>query len=485
MSGGSRIAKNTTYLTIASIIQKIISFGYYAFLAKAIGTEQLGQYDFALKFTSVFVIFMDFGLGPLLTREVAKEEAGLQKQFRQIFSIKIVLILLSLLALLVSAQFSESFFANINGSDVQLIYVGAFIIVFDTLTFTLFSVFRALKKLHWESIGIVIYQTTILVGGFSALAFDLPLIFVMGALLIGSAVQFFYMFVVILKKAGLSFRFEWEFQHVKKILAMSAPFAFAGIIFRLNGTADSLMLKTMIGDSATGWYALAFKLTFALTVLPGAFATSYFPAVSTLFTQSKERLHTVFESGVFYMLLLSFPIVAGVFVLGDDVIVTVWGEAWEASVQPLFILIAAVPFIFLNYPVGNFLNAVDKQQLNTVNMFIALLVNISLNFVLIPFYSFTGAAIAAFISSVVLVLLGAPWVYTVAPYDIGFIVKKFFFVSIAAGMMAFVLYFIQNNYPLFILIPLGAIIYAVSLFLVGAITTVELQALKKALLKRG
>jgi O-antigen/teichoic acid export membrane protein len=219
-------------------------------------------------------------------------------------------------------------------------------------------------------------------------------------------------------------------------------------------------------------------------VLPGAFIASYYPVVSTYYKHSKDKLHTVFESAFFYMMILSFPISVGVIVLGDDIIQTVWDDVWRASVQPLWILMLALPFIFFNYPVGNFLNAVDRQKLNTLNMCIALAVNIALNSVLIPLYTFNGAAIAALASSIVLVLLGIPWVYKVAKFDIGYIVKKIILVGLAAGTMGFILFMVQENYHILVLIPLGAIIYAALLLALGAVTPQELSKLKASLLKR-
>lgn len=483
MASSGRIAKNTTYLTIASIAQKLISFAYYGYLAKAIGEASLGKYTFALAFTSIFIIFMDFGLGPLLTREGSKDETKLQQHFQTMFSIKIFLIILALIALFPSIHIAAYFFDQIDQTDLYLVYIGALIILFDTVTFTFFSIFRALKKLHWEAIGIVIYQSAILIAGIAALRAGLSIYYILAALLVGSIVQFCYLFIVLKLKTDIKFKFRISWSQAKKVLALSAPFAIAGFIFRLNGTADNVMLKIFVGDSFAGWYALAFKLTFALTVLPGAFATSYFPAVSHYYKHMKDELHKVFESGIFYMLLLSFPIVGGVLVLGDNVILTVWGQDWEASIMPLRILMLALPFVFLNYPVGNFLNAVDKQRLNTLNMCIALVVNIVLNAFLIPYYTFNGAAIAAVTSSVVLVCLGVPWVYKTARFQLLFIVKKVLLIGLAAGVMSFILYFIQYNYELYLLIPIGAIIYFAVLLILNGVTNEELKSLKAAIIK--
>ena len=266
---------------------------------------------------------------------------------------------------------------------------------------------------------------------------------------------------------------------------MAAPFAIAGLIFRLTGSADTFMLKLMAGDNYVGWYSIAFKLTFALTVLPGAFATSYFPVISHHFKNAQEKMHEVFENGFVYMLILSLPIVGGVLVLGDNIVLSVWGPTWAASIKPLWIFMAALPFVFLNYPVGNFLNAVNKQTLNTVNMFISLVVNIIINAILIPYYTYNGAALAVLASSILLVFLGLPWVYKIAPFNLAYLFKKGIKIFFAAALMTFVLYVVQSNYPIFVLIPLGALLYFFLIIFSGALKKEDLIHLKIAIFKKG
>ena len=60
------IAKNTSYFTLALIIQKVISFAYFAVLARNLAPAELGQYYLAISFTTIFAIFVDLGLANIL-----------------------------------------------------------------------------------------------------------------------------------------------------------------------------------------------------------------------------------------------------------------------------------------------------------------------------------------------------------------------------------------------------------------------------------
>lgn len=478
------LSRNTFYLTLASLIQKALSFGYYFYLARQLGPENLGKYTFVLSFTAIFIIFMDFGLGPILTREGSKSKEQLKHYFQNTVSTKIILTIIALLAMVATINFFDLYnYQNVSEYDVLLVYLGGVIILLDTFAFTFFSVFRALKRLKYEAIGVVIYQTLIVSSGFAALWFKLPLEYILGALLIGSTFNFFYGASLIFKKTELNFRFSIQKKYLWSLLKLSAPFAIAGIFYRLNGTVDSVMLKLLVGDRFVGWYALAFKLTFALTVLPGAFATSYFPEVSYYFKHEISKVKKLFETGMVYMFIISLPITAGTFILAEKIILTVWGPAFEASIQALQILVSSLLFIFINYPIGNLLNACNRQTINTLNMGVALSVNIVLNFVLIPQYTYLGASFAALVSSVVLVSLGLPWVNKIVRFSKKYILIKLVQVLTASAIMGLVVYLLNDSLHLVWLVLLGAFSYFAILILNKGVTREDLQLLTQKIRK--
>ena len=90
------IAKNTSYLTLALVLQKIISFTYFAILARYLGPHSLGQYYFALSFTTIFSILIDLGFANALTREIAKTASTAGKYLSNIMTLKIFLSIFTL-----------------------------------------------------------------------------------------------------------------------------------------------------------------------------------------------------------------------------------------------------------------------------------------------------------------------------------------------------------------------------------------------------
>lgn len=478
------LAQNTLFLTASSALQKVIAFVYYSYLARGIGPAATGKYNFALQFTGVFVLLMDFGLGPILTREGARHEQEVESIFRRILGLKIILIILSLGAMALVAGLGLSQFNNIDTTDLLLISLAGIVIVCDTLTFTFFSTFRALRNLTIESLAIIGYQIVILVCGYLVISHHLPTPYLVGALIAGSASNTLFAAVMLKWKTKISFKPLFEKAAFIQLLKLSIPFALAGVFFKLSSSVDSILLKVLSEDKFVGWYSLAYKLSFALTVLPGSFASSFFPVVAATYETHKEQLGKLFEKATMYMMVLSIPIAVGIFFLADDIIYSVYGEAWEASIVPLRILGFALIFTFWNYPVGNLLNAVNKQTLNTSNMGIALVVNIALNLLLIPRFTFIGAACAAAGSALTLVALGLPHVKKMTNFSWIPITKQLFGIIACAAAMGGVIVLLESVVQWYWLVIISMVVYLCLLVLIGVISRQDLQPLLKRVWKK-
>jgi O-antigen/teichoic acid export membrane protein len=68
-------------------------------------------------------------------------------------------------------------------------------------------------------------------------------------------------------------------------------------------------------------------------------------------------------------------------------------------------LCCALPFSFLHYTTANLLMCLDEERTVLHREFVALTLNIVLNIVLVPYYSFTGAAAALAVCEIVSLML--------------------------------------------------------------------------------
>ncbi len=245
---------------------------------------------------------------------------------------------------------------------------------------------------------------------------------------------------------------------------LAAPFALAGIFTRVYSYIDQIMLSILIGDRELGWYSVAYKITFALQFIPSAFAASMYPAMSNYFQHAQDKLAHLFEKTMNLLMLVSVPIAAGTLVIAQPLILMVYTSEFAQSVVPLQILIAAMPAIFLSFPVGSMLNACNKQYINTINLGVTMVINIMLNILLIPSLQHIGASIAALVSLYYLFLANLYFVDSITLYNKRFLLIQALKVTAASFCMAFTVHVVRGwgllegltvgivSYPLFVLL---------------------------------
>ena len=473
------VTKNTTYLTLSYVGQKILSFFYFVMVARFIGVEDLGKYTFALGFTTMFAVFVDFGLTQTLIRETAKFKEKVENYVSSIIGVKVVFSIVIYLAVIL--------LVNLMGYPAitkQLVYLAGIIMLIDSFTLTLWGIFRGARNLKYESISIVINQAIILGVGLTVLFLGLPLHYLMLPFLLGSAFSMLFAFFSTRKVLKLNYKITWNNRILKTLFKISLPFALIAIFSRIYGYIDSVMLSKLIGDSAVGWYSVAMKIPFALQFIPAALAAAIFPAFSHLYVTDKLKLKQTFDRGMKFLAILVLPISFGIAVLSEPIILTLYGNDYSPAIEPLSILMIGLFFVFMNFPLGSLLNSCDRQVTNTKLVGITMVFNIILNIFLIPAYSFVGAAIAFLISHGFLFLASLFIARRIIPYSKRHLLSVIVKTGISAFVMAVVLFYLNDFINFVILIPIGAVIYFIVLFAIKGMTIRELKILISVILKR-
>ncbi len=468
-----RIARNTSYLTIALAFQKVLSFAYFIYISRAIGYEDIGRYIFALSLTTIFGIFIDIGLSSILTREIAKDREKTYIYLNSAFTIKLITAAMSYLAV-----FAFIHLLNYPELTKQLIYFSGIIMILDSFTLSFYAIFRGYQVLKYESIGVIINKVIVIVFGVIAVKYNLGVKFLILAILFGSLFNVIYTATLLFIKIKWRPRLFINKSILKILFVLSLPFAIASIFTTVFGYVDSVLLNILggdRGDSYTGWYGTAYKLTYAFQFIPIAVAASVFPAMSAYFLSSKGLLARTFERAQYFLMVISLPIAFGVLAIADKLILSIWGEAFEASILPLKILIFSLIFLFATFPVGSLLNACNRQTRNTINIGITMVINILLNLLLIPKLTFVGTSIASLASIFVLFILGMYVVRQIIVYNKKYLLTTLFKTLASALIMYGVLMLTKNNFSLFTLIPAAVVLYFVALFMLKGIGQSEFK----------
>ncbi len=467
----SNIAKNTSYFTLALVVQKIITFSYFVMIARAIGPDDLGKYYFAVSYTTIFGIFIDIGLANVLSREVPKHQKDAGRLLGTVLSIKLPLAVATALV-----AFAGIRLAGYPSVTVALVSLAGISMILDSFTQTFFAVIRGFHNLKFESLASIIFQLIVLVSGALVVSLGGGVVFLMAGLAAASIFNFAYSSFLLYSRFGISAWPSFEKAGARSMALLAFPFALYAVFQRGFTYFDTLLLSYFSGDRAVGIYQIPFKIIFALQFLPMAFTASLYPAMSLYWKENRSQLGITFERAMNYLLVISVPIAFGTFALAKQIVLLFKSDYLDA-VLPLQIIILALPFIFLNFPIGSLLNACDRQKTNTLNMAAALAVSLAMNLVLIPAFAYTGAAVTVLAANVFLFMLGLAITGKITRYRGSRILLMALKVLIAALAMAVAAYSLKDILPIIFNVALSGILYFALLFAFKAVRREDAQSI--------
>lgn len=393
----ARITSNTSYYMIALTTQKILAFVYFIIIARFIGAEDIGSYALAVSFIQILAIFIDIGLSPSITRESSRNPEIIKRHFSHILGFKLIM---SIIAIVILVTLANLF--GYSELRKELLYLASAVMILDSFTLTFYAMLRGLHHLKNESIGVIIYQvlvfTIALVGLYNGTDVHILII----ALIAGSIFNFMWSFYSLRKYADVRLSISYDWQALKPFFVIALPFGITALFIKLYQMGDTVILSLLADELELGWYSVAHKLVFAFEFIPLAIVASVFPALSSYYATDREKMRIIFEKSSFVLMLIALPLMLGGFVLAQPMILALYGEEFLPSTGSLQLLLMSLLFLFLNYPLSSLLGAIDRQKVNMYFMGGAACMSVLLNILFIPLFGGIGAALALFISLMVL-----------------------------------------------------------------------------------
>lgn len=153
--------------------------------------------------------------------------------------------------------------------------------------------------------------------------------------------------------------------------------------------SDRIMIKQFCGASDTAFYSLAYNCAMIPIMLATATNVAWSPWSSEKIHEGKYE--TVRKASYYYILLF-YCVVLGIFVLGPEVVLILGGKKYAEAVNVLPPVVMGAAFQFLY----NLYVSLEQFAKKTVGMafgtIAAALINIGLNWLLIPRYGYIAAA---------------------------------------------------------------------------------------------
>jgi len=466
--------RNSVILMGQNMLSATISVVVTAYIARCLGTADYGVLCFSTAFTLLFANFAEMGLRPLTIREVARQTSSARLYLNKILSTRVIL---SLGAVLLIAVLVNAF--NYPERSVLIVYIVTAGFLSRSISSIFNDAFQGFEKMEFVALTELITRvsTAALSIFFLYIGYRLvtmAIIYSVGQFIGLLLACFFLGRYFMLLEPKLDVRF--SLKQVKQGL----PFALSGLMLILYLKVDITMLSKMVGNSAVGLYSAAINLTRNLELMSEPIATAAYPAFARHHATARGEANRIFEKYFNYLLMIALPIAIGTMFVAKRVILLVYGADFADSVLILQIAIWAVPFTFLATFQRYFLHAIDMQKLAVVLTGITLVINVSLNALLIPKYEGIGAAVAAVTAAVSGFVCLTYIVLRKLRTPIG--VKKCFKIILSSLIMGLLVVLCPCK-KLVVVMPLSAFIYISLLLLTRALERQDLHSLKNLLVK--
>ena len=469
MSTVQRVARNTGVVIAGDLIFRIISLFVIIYLARYLGTVGFGKYNFVFAYLSFFGIITDLGLQTILVREMSRDASITPKLIGNAFIIRLILTIFAVVLSIVVITLM-----SYPADTTSYIYIATFTIFFISFSDFYATIFQANLRMEYKMIAKLSFKVL-------SAALIFWIIFSHGTLMQVMIVLVFSEMIKTLISYSFSRkfvkpRFEIDFGLWKYLFKESLPLALTVVIWIIYYRIDVVMLSIMQGDAQVGIYSAAYKLSEPLSLIPSALMVSLFPIMSASFKTSEERLIKSYKLAIRYLLIIMLPIAVGTTIIADKIIFLIYRAEFVGSATALQMLIWALVFTSASFVLTNLLVSIGKQKLYTASMAICAVVNVTLNFILIPTLSYNGAAIATVATNIVFFLSNF---YFVSKYlQVPPMRKTLLKPTISCLLMgSFVYYFMNIN--VFLLVLLAAVVYFVTLLTLKTFSKEDIDIIKK------
>lgn len=390
------IAANTAYQILARTVTSFMGFLITVIIAREFGLSGYGDFIKVTSFVAFFYLFSDFGLNAIFLQDE-------KNKFKDIFTTRlfmgaIIFIVCNLIALVL--PYSKTMDIGFSNSLKILIFIFSFSIFLQSIGYSAAYYFQ--KKLDYFKYmigtisGSLLSLTLVFI--FTFLNFSISYLFV--SLLFGSLLSCLVLLFFVKEKI---FEINFNFSLYKELIIKSTPLGLMLVFNFIYFRIDIILLSVLSSTSAVGIYGLSYKFFDFLIAIPLFLSNSIYPLLLKAKDDGKRFSDLIIK---YFFVFLVLSILIGIPFWFASPLFNLIKPEFIKSIIPFRILILSLPFFFLTSFLQWILITLKKQKYLMSVYFFSTALNILLNIIFIPKFSYLAAAyITVFSEFVVFIFL--------------------------------------------------------------------------------
>ncbi len=419
-------AKNTVVLVVMQLVNRGIDFAFTMLRLRILGPEGEGSYVNAINFYMVFDILIRWGLGTLLTRDVARDRSQGRRYMVNVLGLRTLLWLASLPIIFLAAMAYRAG-GKLSGPEGQAIAIFAVALFFANIADAISAVFNAYEEMEYPAA--LATATTVGKVALGALILLPPLSLGFVGLTVVSLfmniVQVVWLYVVLEQKvlkprqkghgaaepafegvepvsrrtsfrprlswAAAPLRFDWKLQG--EMLRESAPLMINNLLATVFWRISQFVLRGATSATALGIFSVGVKFLDGLNVIPAFSTQAIFPLMSRYAYAGGDGLVKAYRLAVQLLLIVALPIAVFASFAATPLVQIAGGTAFlPDSATSFSVMIWSIPIGFINSVTQYVLIAVNQQRFLTKAFLIGVIFSTLANLLFVPRYGSLAAS---------------------------------------------------------------------------------------------
>jgi len=388
-----RVLDNLGWLFFDKALRMGVGLFVTAWIARYLGPEQYGIWNYAIAFAALFGTFATLGLDGIVVREVVKNPSARNEILGSAFALKLGG---GALAFAVSVA-AIAYWTPDDSLTFYLVLITAAIFLFQSFdAIDLFfqaqveSKYSVLAK-DASFVVFSLVRIALVLSGAALISFA-------GAGLAEAALGALFLAAVFRNRGESMLRWRVNPRVVRTMLRDSWPLILSGLVIMVYMRIDQIMIGEMVGKAAVGTYAAAVRISEVWYFVPVAVASSMYPAFIDLRESNPARYRLRLQQLYDMLTWLSVAGALVVSLLSGFIIHLLYGAEYREAASILVIHIWTGVFVSLGVASGKYLLAENLTRIAFYRSLSGAAANVIINLALIPRFGAVGAAFATLVS---------------------------------------------------------------------------------------
>jgi O-antigen/teichoic acid export membrane protein len=475
MNPVQRLFSNTVLAFAGPALMRVSAAVLFVFISRQLGPEDAGIYTLGVTYYTIIVALSTFGLHELLVREVAPRRNESGRYLTNYLLIRLLVTGLLYAGLLILLRYVLPYSEEAK-IVISIMALGAFA---EAIFGLCHSLFAANERFVVPTVGALINSVVALGVGYWLLmakgsivnvAWFRPIADTAGILV------FPFALVRLFRQIPQTARTRPNWSFIRTQLRYTPGFILIGVFSILNYQVDTFIISLLLTEADLGYYGVAQTLVTAFLLIPAAIRITLYPIMARYRQEDEKQLFQIYRKSGQYLLMLGLPIVVGITLLAEPIILLIFGSDFLPAVPVLQIMIWEVVVIVLSVPVARMLLVYNYQSTAGWMRGFIMLVSIVLNLSLIPLLGIVGAAITRVLAALLFFVI----IYLFVQMKIlhGKRIHLHPGLIMATLIMALVVWQMRDL-PLYIPVIVGAVVYGAAIFMLGVFSTEDRYYLRQ------